>query len=81
MGYEFWKPKGNVDAAIEVGISAAEFSPKVNFGKKQTVRVWQNQPARGRALCGLQCGAPLRWTFESCYLSAKDAGISEVRHR
>jgi len=40
MGYEFWNAKGNLKAAIEVGISPTEFSPKVNFGKKQTVRVW-----------------------------------------
>jgi hypothetical protein len=39
MGYEFWNAKGNLKAAIEVG-SPTEFSPKVNFGKKQTVRVW-----------------------------------------
>lgn len=80
MGYEFWKPQwGNLEAGSEVGISATEFSPKANFGKKQTVG--PNQPAGGSALCGLQCGAPLSRSFASCYLSAKHAGISEVWHR
>jgi hypothetical protein len=40
MGYEFWNAKGSLKAAIEVGISPTELSAKVNFGKKQTVRVW-----------------------------------------
>lgn len=34
MGYEFWNAKGNLKAAIEVGISPTEFSPKSQFRQK-----------------------------------------------
>jgi hypothetical protein len=80
MGYEFWKPKGNGEAAIEVGISRTEFSPKVNFGKSKL-------SASGKtSLHGEARSAGYNVALHSAGLShpvisAQDAGLSEVRRR